>query len=170
MTANEFKNMISKYQRPLLSVIQKMVHSHEIARDMLQESFLRFWKKYQDDRFSGSVFSLLYRIAMNLAIDHLRKQNSFPLSYNDSFQDPGYVPGDYSELYQIILKCAAQLKPRQKAAFVLRDIEGLDFDEISQILTLPVENIRSNLYLARKNIKNLLEVNYDINQEFFYEL
>lgn len=170
MTTKDFNDAVQKYQRPLLSVIQKMVHSHEVARDMVQDSFIRFWKSYRETEFNKSVFSLLYRIAMNLAIDHLRKQNSTLVQSDEYIEDKGYIPGDNSELYQIILECAARLKPRQKAAFILRDIEGLDFNEISQILTLPVENIRSNLHLARKNIKNLLEVNYELNQEFFYEL
>jgi RNA polymerase sigma-70 factor (ECF subfamily) len=170
MTAAELKQIMIKYQRPLLSVIQKMVHSHEIARDMLQEVYIRYWKSAQKGKITTPAFSLLYRIAMNLSIDHLRREKISPFSNSDTDHDPGYVPGESNELYQIILKCAAQLKPRQKAAFILRDMEGLNFQEISQILDISVENIRSNLCLARKNIKNMLEVHYDITQEFFYEL
>jgi len=169
MRSEQLENIIKRYQRPLLSVIYKMVHSAEASRDIAQESFIKFWNNYSDTESDQSVFRLLYRIAINLAIDHLRKIKTIEL--DDSLAPISYTePDDMNELYQIIIKCTRELKPQQKAAFILRDLQGFDFEEISEILTIPVENIRSNLYLARKKIRKLLKINFEITQEFFYEV
>jgi RNA polymerase sigma-70 factor (ECF subfamily) len=169
MDPKQFTYFLEQYQRPLLSVVFKMVQSWETARDIVQDSFLKIWERYtvnDDDK----IFYLLYRIAMNLAIDHLRKRKNELFEIENDATYGSELPKDSTEVFEIILKCSSQLKPKQKAAFVLRDIEGFDFMEMSQVLEAPVENIRSNLNLARKNIKDKLAKHYQITEEFFYEL
>ena len=107
---------------------------------------------------------------MNVSIDFLRKKHPEikeidPETYEDKNTSQGY-----KELYQLILTCSVDLKPKQKAIFILRDIEGFSFDEIKRILNMPQSNIRSNLHLARKNIKNLLNSKYEYSQEMLYDL
>jgi len=170
MNSEQFTQFIGKYQRPLLSVIYKMVHSWEVAKDIAQEAFVRIWEKYESIKDESRSFYLLYRIAMNLSIDYLRKSKNETKDIESQLYIINEAPKDSKELFEIIIQCASQLKPKQKAAFLLRDIEGFDFAEISDVLKTPVENIRSNLNLARKNIKNKLESRYEITEEFFYEL
>jgi RNA polymerase sigma-70 factor, ECF subfamily len=170
MNSKQFTQFIEHYQRPLLSVVYKMVHSWEMAKDIVQESFIRIWGKYKSVGDESSSFYLLYRIAMNLSIDYLRKSKNENDDIETKLNIVYELPKESKELFEIILECASRLKPKQKAAFILRDIEGFDFTEISDVLKTPVENIRSNLNLARKNIKNKLESRYQITEEFFYEL
>ena len=170
MNSEQFTQFIDRYQRPLLSAIYKMVFSREVARDIAQESFTRMWQKYKYISNDQTPFYLLYRIAINLSIDYVRKAKDFTYDISNLVSESDDWREDSEEFLQILLQCASELKPKQKAVFILRDIEGFNFDEISDILMTPVENIRSNLSLARKNIKNLLETRYRITQEFFYEL
>ena len=170
MNSEQFTQFIARYQRPLLSAIYKMVSSREAARDIAQESFTRMWQKYKYINNAQTPFYVLYRIAINLSIDYLRKAKDFTYEISNLISEGDDWREDSEEFFQILLQCASELKPKQKAVFILRDIEGFDFDEISDILMTPVENLRSNLSLARKKIKNLLETRYRINQEFFYEL
>ncbi len=153
-----------------MSVIYKMVHSRETARDIAQESFMRLWQKYQHINDIKKSFYILYRIAINISIDHLRKVKNLPFKMNSFIDEKTAYSDDINEIYEIVIRCTSELKPKQKAVFVLRDVEGFDFSEISDILKMPVENVRSNLSLARRNIKNLLEIQYNITQEFLYEL
>ena len=170
MNSEQFTQFIEHYQRPLLSVVYKMVHSWEPAKDIVQEAFVRIWEKYKSIKDEDRSFYLLYRIAMNLSIDYLRKSKNETDDIETKLNIIYEAPKDSKELFEIILQCASQLKPKQKAAFILRDIEGFDFSEISDVLKTSVENIRSNLSLARKNIKNKLVSRYEITEEFFYEL
>lgn len=170
MNSEQFTQLIGQYQKPLLSVVYKMVHSWETSKDIVQESFVRLWEKYKSNKDEARSFYLLYRIAMNLSIDYLRKSKNETNDIETKLNIIYESQKDSKELFEIILLCASQLKPKQKAAFILRDIEGFNFIEISDVLKAPVENIRSNLNLARKNIKNKLESRYQITEEFFYEL
>jgi RNA polymerase sigma-70 factor (ECF subfamily) len=141
-----------------------------MSRDIVQESFARIWEKYASIKNDSRSFYLLYRIAMNLSIDYLRTSKNETDDIDSNLNILYEAPKDSKELFEIILQCASQLKPKQKAAFILRDLEGFEFAEISDVLKTSVENIRSNLNLARKNIKNKLENRYEITEEFFYEL
>lgn len=170
MDEERFSEIIDEYQQPIRSVIQKMVNSWDTAHDLCQDTFLKFWDYRNQVDLDKPIFTLLYKIAINIAIDFLRKKkpeisNIDPeilLSENDSI--------NFKEVYQLILNCSEKLQTKQKAIFILRDIEGFTFEEIKLIMNMPVSNIRSNLHLARKNIKKYMETFFQINQEIIYEL
>ena len=172
MNRDQFNILIDRYEKPVISLVQKMVFSWETARDIAQESFIKLWNKKDILETDHPIYSFLYRIAINLSIDHLRKSRPVALDQPSDLSDPDSESdfGGSRELYQLILQNVTRLKPRQRAAFVLRDIEGFDFQEIARMTGMPIANIRSNLYLARKNIRQLLELNYDINQEYLNEM
>jgi len=168
MTKEQFNNFILQYQQPIISIIYKMVFSWESARDLAQESFIRLWKLKDQLIKDKPVFTLLYRIAMNLSIDFLRKNRN--LIFED-INENTYDPQEHSkEFTNILFDCCKKLKPQQRAVFNLRDLEGLTFEEISDILETPVVNIRSNLHLARKNVKQILYDVYEIDEEYFNEM
>ena len=170
MNNEQFAEIVEQYQSPIISVIQKMVVSWDIARDLAQDSFIRLWD-YRDKIISDKpLFTLLYRIAMNISIDYLRKTKPESIDFELQSTNSDSQNLESREFFQIILNCSDKLKPKQKAVFVLRDIEGFSFDEIRKIMKMPVTNIRSNLYLARKNIKTILESKYQFNKEMIYDL
>ena len=170
MDKNQFTDILRIYQSAIISVIHKMVNSWDTARDLAQDSFLRLWNYRHKIKEDKPVFTLLYKIAVNLAIDHLRKnRDHFVDLASDMTLTTSESPDD-NELYGIILALSNRLKPKQKAIFILRDIEGFSFEEITRILNMPVGNVRSNLHLARKNIKKSLESEYNLSREILYEL
>jgi RNA polymerase sigma-70 factor (ECF subfamily) len=147
-----------------------MINSWDTACDLAQDVFLKLWHyrdKISDDK---PIFTLLYKIAVNLAIDHLRKNKNKFVELDTTLSIISVNNQDNHEIYKLILAISDRLKPKQKAIFILRDIEGFSFEEIKLIMNMPVGNIRSNLHLARKNIKQFLELEYNFSQEMIYEL
>jgi len=170
MNEEKFIELIERYQSPLHSLIYKMVHSWETARDLAQDTFVKLWHFRYRIITDTPSFTLIYKIAVNLSIDHLRKKKPDRLEFIEEVPQNSSDNHDFKELREIILFCARQLKSKQQAIFLLRDLEGFSFQEISTILDMPLSNVTSNLHLARKNIKKILERKFQYSEEILYEL
>jgi RNA polymerase sigma-70 factor (ECF subfamily) len=170
MDRNQFADILEFYQYAVITVIHKMINSWETARDLAQDSFIKLWYNRDKIKEDKPVFTLLYKIAVNLAIDHLRKNKNNIIQIDVATLPTSVENLDSKEIYQLILAISDRLKPKQKAIFILRDIEGFSFEEIKSIMNMSIGNIRSNLHLARKNIKKSLESEYKYSQEMIYEL
>ena len=170
MDEDQFSEIIEEYQRVIISVIQKMVNSWDTARDLTQDTFLKLWDYRNKINYDKPLFTLLYKIAINISIDYLRKKRPEPSHLYLEIPTSSSENIGFNEVYQLVLSCSEKLKPKQKTVFILRDIEGFSFEEIKTIMDIPIPNIRSNLHLARKNIKNYMESVYQFNQEMIYDL
>lgn len=170
MTEKAFDEIVDRYARPILFIIRKMIGRREEADDLVQNVFVKLWEYRSALDLSKPVFTLLYKMAMNQSIDYLRKMKTQTAEPEIMEFITAPPLEENEELQEIISKCSDHLKPKQKAVFLLRDMEGFEFEEISEILQIPVANIRSNLHLARKRIRELLEVRYQINLEYMHDL
>lgn len=170
LTEQDFEEILIKYQHVIFSVAFRMVFSRETANDIAQESFIKLWQNQKKLKKGKPVYPFLIKIAINKSIDHLRsKKQANSLQENDLIEKVDKnIEND--ELADILLKCTSHLKPKQRAVFILRDLEGLSFIEICEILKTDLHNIRSNLHLARKNIKEKLFTQFQITEDFFYEM
>lgn len=140
----------------------------EDAKDVAQGVFLRLWKVLS--RFDpGRRFDTwLYRITVNAAIDHLRqagpKGTIQPLSaVPEAEAVPGPVPGrslDLMELQRAFLRLAARLGAKQRAVFVLREIEGRETAEIAEALGVTESTVRNHLHQARRILREGIEREY----------
>lgn len=166
MTSDEFKEIIQRYQRPVICIIYKMIYDWEISRELAQDVFVSLWNSRKSVDTGRPLFTYLYRIAMNRTIDYSRKIKTVPLHFEP--EEPVCKEGDFEkqELMHALKEFALKLPPQQRAIFVLRDLEGLSFEEISTILSLSVGAIRSSLHLARQTIKKHLLANH---REVLYE-
>lgn len=170
MTETMFNDIINRYANLIHSLIGRMIGFRESTWDLAQDVFIRLWEKRDSIDSSRSVFTYLYKIAVNHSIDYLRKAK--PLLLGDEINEL-FIEERHEgslELSDLIQKCLDYLKPKQKSVFILRDLEGLEFEEIAQVLGMPVQNIRSNLHLARKRIRGLLEHNFEVNLEYFNDM
>ncbi|MFC2088217.1 RNA polymerase sigma factor [Calditrichota bacterium] len=170
MTKEQFNGIVLRYHEPVISVVYKMVFSWEVARDLAQDTFCRFWNYQKQIDLTKPVFTLLYKIAMNIAIDYLRKQRSGIVHEFEENLAWNNENDEDIEFQELVFKCSKVLQPKQRAIFVLRDLEGMTFEEISLIMKSSIGNIRSNLHLARKNIKRILFEKYQITEEYFNDL
>ncbi len=157
-----FKELIDRYRSQVAGIAFKMVGDYDDAKDITQMVFVKTF--YNIKRFDTSKrFSTwLYRIAVNASIDYIRKFKKHKFEEIDDMTEPRDAPLStqtpeqvyrLKELREYILKAARKLNEKQYTAFVLKDLEGLDIDEIAQIMGMPQATVRWYLHRARKQLR-----------------
>ncbi|WEK37845.1 MAG: RNA polymerase sigma factor [Candidatus Pseudobacter hemicellulosilyticus] len=162
--ANAFGQLVTCYQAQIFAYVFRLVGNPDDAKDLVQETFLRAWtycKTYQS-RFRFSTW--LYTIATHCSYDYLQAKKQVLMVPEENM---AYLCDQlaYSNLEQqllnkniagIIARLTQTLTPKQKLVFTLKYLEGLDTEEITLITRLSAEKVKSNLYLAKKNMQELL--------------
>jgi RNA polymerase sigma-70 factor (ECF subfamily) len=173
-----FDELITRYRTRVFGMIYNMVHSEQDAWDLAQDSFLKAWKSIGRFRGQSSFYTWIYRIVMNVTIDWLRKKQikGGGAEFDDEIQltevDPasrtvpkkGALPHEAMERDEIrgrIEKAIAQLSPEQRAAILMKEIEGMQYREIAEALGCSIGTVMSRLFYARKKLQNLLRDVYE---------
>ena len=161
-----FDELIGRKTKPLIQLVQRILGDHEEARDVVQVTFFKVWENRRkfDERWSPNTW--IYRIANNLAIDHLRSRKSRERSNEPVRQHflhvaEGSSHGDLSQLHQgevmaIFRKLAEGLSEKQRAVFLLREVEGLSSQEVAEILDCRESTVRNHLFNARQYLRREL--------------
>ena len=161
--AGAFDQLVVKYQKPLYLLVLKMVGNPADAEDVAQEAFIRAFRSL--DRFDSErpFQPWLYRIAINLALTAInrRKQHaSVTLEDAEIMGDPvaSDPPNrDMEELGQVALRASKSLPEDHRAVLLLRVQEGLSYDQIAEVLEIPIGTVMSRLNRARCKLKELLK-------------
>ena len=162
-----FSQIVKQYQEYAFSLAFRLLCEEEDAKDVVQECFIRVWKHLKTFNHKNKFSTWLYSIVTNLCYDHIRKRNrhrsmvsiqrqSHMASIEDKECDIDKNMRN-DELKQIIVQLTEELTSRQKVIFTLRDLHDLNIREISEILHISSNSVKSNLYLARRNIRKKLE-------------
>lgn len=163
-----FEDLVLRKREQVVRTAFQVTGDLEDARDVAQTVFLRLWKVVR--RFDpGRRFDTwLYRITVNAAIDSLRSRGPKgwmqPLPREPELATGG--PGetdrdlDLAQLQGAFLRLAARLAPKQRAAFVLKEIEGRSTSEIADILGIRESTVRNHLLQARRILRTALESEY----------
>lgn len=166
-----FDTIVSRYKTRLYNCVYRMVHQSEAAEDLVQETFLRVYKNRNNYQATSNFSTWIYTIALNLARSELRKRKRrqfFSLntaSHEDStsegfdLPDPSSGPDDHieqSELGQAIQRAIDQLPIKYRTVIVLRDIEELSYEQISEIMECPTGTIKSRVNRARLRLQEML--------------
>jgi RNA polymerase sigma-70 factor (ECF subfamily) len=158
--------LIGRKTKPLLQLCQRILGDAEEARDVVQVTFFKVWENRGkfDDRWSPNTW--IYRIASNLAIDHLRSRKSRERSHEPVRQHlrqvaDGRAHRDLSRLQQtevsmIFRELSAGLSEKQRMVFLLRELEGLSSPEVAEILGCRESTVRNHLFNARKYLRREL--------------
>lgn len=167
-----FRELVERYQRKILSVAVGMLHNQDDALEVTQEAFVKAYGSL--DRFKGesSFYTWLYRIVVNLAIDRRRRERRHgTVSFEDRpgggedieaglpsqrLSDP-YQQAKSLELGARLRTAIDELTPDQKAVILLREVEGLSYDEISHVMQCPKGTVMSRLHYARKALQEKLK-------------
>jgi RNA polymerase sigma-70 factor (ECF subfamily) len=162
--------LIGRKTKPLLQLCQRILGDVEEARDVVQVTFFKVWENRQkfDERWSPNTW--IYRIASNLAIDHLRSRKSREKSNEPVRQHMMHVLGpwaesDLSSLHQgeianIFRELSAGLSEKQRMTFLLREVEGLSSHEVAEVLACRESTVRNHLFNARKHLRRELVKRY----------
>lgn len=171
-----FRELVERYQRRVLAVVMGMLHDREAALEVTQETFIKAFRSIGRFKGDASFYTWIYRIAVNLAIDHQRREWRRPLT--DSTRNTGndgqteelldrigdenprgdpFEATKDSELRQRVLAAIDELTPDHKAVILLRELEGLSYEEISRVMQCSKGTVMSRLHYARKKLQARLK-------------
>jgi len=174
-----FKLLYDRYHRRVYAVALGVLKSPADAQDVVQEAFTKVSRHLPDFQGNSSFYTWLYRISMNLAIDQLRRRKSARLvDYDDAIgraddadegglsaapldaADPGHTHSR-KELAAKIRDALETLSDNHRQVILLREVEGLSYDEIATVMKVPKGTIMSRLFHARRNLQSALAAYVD---------
>lgn len=169
-----FRTLVDRYQRKVYSLALSFVRDPDEARDVSQEAFLKVFRHLNTFQGTASFYTWVYRITVNLCIDRLRRagrggQVLFDEEYShaevgspaDSLSprrlgfDPARAFQD-KELRQRLLGALGQLSEPHRVVLLLREVDGLSYQEMAEVLEVAEGTIMSRLFHARKKMQDLL--------------
>jgi RNA polymerase sigma-70 factor (ECF subfamily) len=166
-----FKELVRRHQRKAYAVALGIVRDTDDARDVVQDAFLKVHEKL--DTFDGDAqfFTWLYRIVANLAIDHLRRRRRPRVDFDEMHpheadDETGVSPARLGfdparaltdrELRERMLAALDELSPAHRAVLVMREVDGLSYQEMADVVGCSIGTIMSRLFHARKRMQALL--------------
>jgi len=163
-----YRALVERYQRRILTVVIGMVRNPDDAQEVVQETFIRAFRNLKNFKGDSSFYTWLYRIAVNLSIDFQRKdrkrstvefdENAPPssselgLGSNNLGVDP-FQQVRNRELVGKVFDAINDLTPDHRAVILLREVEGLTYEEISEVLGCSMGTVMSRLHYARKKLQ-----------------
>jgi RNA polymerase sigma-70 factor, ECF subfamily len=154
-----FEQLVKGWRDQVFRIARQIVGEEEGAKDVAQMVFIRLWQVLRRYREGGSFAAYLHRITVNLAIDFCREQTrrATAESWDPAGMDalpslPGGLEESPStgELQKIFEVLSRRLSPKQRAAFVLREIEAIPTEEVSEILGMRQSTVRTHIQEARR--------------------
>jgi RNA polymerase sigma-70 factor (ECF subfamily) len=161
-----FNDLVLLYQQRIVKLIMRYVHDPVEAQDVAQEAFLKAYRALPAFRGESAFYTWLYRIAINTAKNHLVAQQRRPVDYQLDMQDPeqyeihSRLRDDATpermalqeELRVTVERAIAELPDDLRTAIMLREIDGLSYEEIAAAMQCPVGTVRSRIFRAREAI------------------
>jgi RNA polymerase sigma-70 factor (ECF subfamily) len=169
-----FKTIVETWQNMVYNTALGIVQNAEDAEDIAQEVFLQVYQSVGSFKGESKFSTWVYRITVTKSLDHERKkkrkkrfafvrsifgENNEVLVNPPDFHHPGVVL-DNKENASVLLKAVAQLPENQRIAFTLNKIEGLSYQEVSDIMQSSVSSVESLMHRAKNNLKKKLEDHY----------
>ena len=163
---NNFRKLVELTSPLAYSVAFRMLGNEDQAKDIVQETMVTIWQKLNKIKSAEGYKSWIYRIVVNKCYDEMRKRKRTPefvtdelawrLISNKISEGPSAALED-NETSKVIALLTDKLSPKQKAVFILSDLEEMSNDGISEITGLSKSAIKANLYHARKSITEKIE-------------
>jgi RNA polymerase sigma-70 factor (ECF subfamily) len=165
-----FDLLISKYQHRIISLVGRYVHDHAEAQDVAQEAFIKAYRALRSFRGDSAFYTWLYRIAINTAKNWLVAQKRRPPSSDIDAVDAEHYDMDSrlkdkatpenellrEEIRKTVYDTIDELPEDLRTAIVLREMEGMSYEEIAVTMECPIGTVRSRIFRAREAIDDKL--------------
>jgi RNA polymerase sigma-70 factor, ECF subfamily len=170
-----FRELLSRYERPVFSLVYRMVRDRALAEDLAQEAFIRAFHAIGTYKPKFKFSSWIFKIANNHAIDHLRKRRLDTVSIDGSpharspddeartrlvVESTDEAPDRYVEARELgsqIEEAIGRLRPEYRTVVLLRHVEGYTYEEIAEIMEVPLGTVKTYLHRARGELRGLLD-------------
>ncbi len=158
-----FKQIVKKYEQGIYSHLRKMLLIHDDTNDVMQETFIKVWKNLSKFRNDASLFTWIYRIATNQAINYIKQKNrkhifskEGGMDYlSETFSEDVYFDGD--EFHEKFQKALQTLPEKQKLVFNMKYFDNMKYEEIAEILELTVGGLKASYHHAVKKIEAFIK-------------
>jgi len=165
-----FDVLVRKYQHKIIKLISRYVHDGSEALDVAQEAFIKAYRAIPGFRGESAFYTWLYRIAINTAKNFLVAEGRRPLDHGVDLQDPEQYDMQSrlkdmdtperllltQEIQKTVEQAIEELPEELRTAIILREIEGMSYEEIAQAMSCPVGTVRSRIFRAREAIDGKL--------------
>lgn len=170
-----FKELVERYQRKVYAICYGMLKDSEESMDVSQEVFIKVFRYLDKFNRESSFYTWLYRITVNMCIDHIRKNaKAQKVEYDDRIAHDGDVEGDEhimpstlglhpdkvygrKELRQKMLEALETLSENHRTILILREVEGLSYEEMADVLGISKGTVMSRLFHARRNFQEAMQ-------------
>lgn len=173
-----FEELVRKYQGKIYNLCCYMLHDPDTAQDAAQETFLKAYSRLNDFRGECAFYSWLYRIAVNTCLDEKRKSHeaTHSMETTPSVEDIPSSEPSAERLYQsketgrAIQAALQKLPDGLRAAIILKEMEGLSYDEIGDTLAISVGTVKSRISRAREELRRLLGEGYRMKKNLLNKI
>ncbi len=165
-----FEEIVRRYQRQVANIVYLTMGSRSDVEDLTQDVFLRIYKSIGRVNVETSLFSWIYRIALNLCIDELRRKKfrrmlaldtseESATDHVSALEDPASASDDLmtEEKKNQVLHALKELTPAHRTALVLREYEEMSYKEIAETMQITEQAVKSRIFRAREELKDLLK-------------
>ena len=166
-----FDVLVRKYQHKIVKLVTRYVRDGSEALDVAQEAFIKAYRAIHGFRGDSAFYTWLYRIAINTAKNHLVAEGRRPLEHGVDLQDPEQYEVQArlrdvdtperllltDEIQRTVEMAIAELPEDLRTAIVLRELEGMSYEEIAEAMSCPVGTVRSRIFRAREAIDEKLK-------------
>lgn len=166
-----FDVLVRKYQHKIVKLVTRYVHDGAEALDVTQEAFIKAYRAIHGFRGDSAFYTWLYRIAINTAKNHLVAEGRRPLDHGMDLQDPDQYDAQSrlrdvdtperllltDEIQRTVEAAIAALPEDLRTAIVLRELEGMSYEQIAETMGCPVGTVRSRIFRAREAIDEKLK-------------
>jgi RNA polymerase sigma-70 factor (ECF subfamily) len=170
-----FRELVRRYERPVFSLIFRMVRDREMAEDLAQDTFIKVLNNIERYRPEFKLSSWLFKIANNVTIDHLRRRQLATVSLDgsphaataaeaqatsldvESRGQSALEAIESRELGSAIEQAIGKLRPEYRSCILLRHVEGRSYEEIAATLDLPLGTVKTYIHRARHELREALE-------------
>ena len=158
-----FNLLMDKYQEKVYSVIRRMVIDHDAADDTAQETFVKVWKNIESFKGDSKLYTWIYRIATNEALNYLRKKKRrffIPIGdveheLSSSLDTDIYYSGD--EIQLKLQKALLKLPEKQRLVFNMKYFEEMKFKDIAEVMDVSVGSLKAQYHHAVKKIEKFIK-------------
>ena len=174
-----FELLFSKYQRRVSRLVSRFVRSEHEVEDVVQESFIKAYRAMGSFRGDSAFYTWLYRIAVNTAKNYLVSASKRPMSLSqfekddeDSFEEDRFINESSTpeselitkEIAETVNRTMAELPSDLREAIMLRELEGLSYEDIAEAMSCPIGTVRSRIFRAREAISQKIKPMLDVGE------